>query len=52
MTGETAVNFGAIFEDLRRDEEKFLISFWAVQEIFICVYITNYLHFFAMFLSF
>ena len=28
------------------------ISFLAVQVIFICVYITNYLHFFAMFLSF
>ena len=28
------------------------ISFLAVQVIFICVYITNYLHFFTMFLSF
>ena len=29
-----------------------LISFLAVQVIFICVYITNYLHFITMFLSF
>jgi hypothetical protein len=28
-----------------------VISFLAVQEIFICVYITNYLHFFTMFLK-
>jgi len=30
----------------------FVISFLAVQVIFICIYITNYLHFFTMFLSF
>ena len=28
------------------------LSFLAVQVIFICVYITNYLHFFTVFLSF
>jgi len=28
------------------------ISFLAMQVIFICVYVTNYLHFFTMFLSF
>ena len=31
---------------------EFCISFLAVQVIFICVYITNYLHFFTVFLSF
>jgi len=30
----------------------FAFHFLAVRVIFICVYITNYLHFFTMFLSF
>jgi len=36
----------------RLKKSSYRISFLAVQMIFICVYITNYLHFITVFLSF
>ena len=56
---ETCVLKESIIQKLSVFEGKILLgqlrkptSFLAVQVIFICVYITNYLHFFTMFLSF
>ena len=39
-------------ERKKERERKKFFNFLAVQVIYICVYITNYLHFFTMFLSF
>ena len=40
------------FEHLSGGNSDYCLSFLVVQVIFICVYITNYLHLFTKFLSF
>ena len=47
------VIIGTVLELLTwREERSLRVSFLAVQVIFVCVYITNYLHFFTMFFKF